>query len=599
MLSTKEEVYHYLEKTSRNFSLRDLRLFTANHISETLNISRNLASQYLNDLVKEKKAVKVNSRPVYFFHRKNVERSAMVVLDTCIFSGLDEFQLKCCRNESRRDFQKAVGHYLSLSTCVEQCKAAMQYPPNGLPILLYGANGTGKSFLSKLMYEYGKNERIIGKDAHYVAVDCTEYAQNLEKFEKKLCGENDGKGWLSKASGGVLFFDEIDRLPSAGQELIYSYLVSGQYRGFREEDKIYESSARLVFATARPPKEALFKALARRIPIVIPVPSLTERTIDEKEEMLVSFLKEEGRRMGVDVSISQNAFHCMMEYPFENNIDELKACIASSCAGAYLEKQQDGIAIRTYHLPEYMLPQLKLEADDQAGRLIHMDSYSKDTSYEQSVQYFQMLLEQHQDYVDGVIKFEDFLAGCQKQVNEYYDYLIFDQKLVNMKISSFEQIINRIFENVGEMYGISLSKKYSYLLARCLDLQLRSDNIIATWQKRNEEEIEALFQELSQNLEKEMAICMRITSLIKQNLDVEVNTLNQIMLILNIKSQNQNISFQETAGIILSHGYSTATSIADAANQIIGKRFSMRLICLWICGARRLQLCWSGISSIL
>ena len=52
------------------------------------------------------------------------------------------------------------------------------------------------------------------------------------------------------------------------------------------------------------------------IPIVIPVPTLHERTADEKEEMLVSFLKAEGRRMGVDVSISQNAFHCMLEFSY-------------------------------------------------------------------------------------------------------------------------------------------------------------------------------------------------------------------------------------------------------------------------------------------
>lgn len=74
------------------------------------------------------------------------------------------------------------------------------------------------------------------------------------------------------------------------------------------------------------------------IPIVIPVPTLHERTADEKEEMLVSFLKAEGRRMGVNVSISQNAFHCMLEFSYENNIDELKTCVTSSCAGAYLEK---------------------------------------------------------------------------------------------------------------------------------------------------------------------------------------------------------------------------------------------------------------------
>ena len=51
MLSTKEEVYGYLEKISRNFSTKELKQFTANDISENLNISRNLASQYLNCLL--------------------------------------------------------------------------------------------------------------------------------------------------------------------------------------------------------------------------------------------------------------------------------------------------------------------------------------------------------------------------------------------------------------------------------------------------------------------------------------------------------------------------------------------------------------------
>ena len=76
MLSTKEEVYGYLEKISRNFSTKELKQFTANDISENLNISRNLASQYLNELVKETRAIKVNSRPVYFFHKRNVEQRA-------------------------------------------------------------------------------------------------------------------------------------------------------------------------------------------------------------------------------------------------------------------------------------------------------------------------------------------------------------------------------------------------------------------------------------------------------------------------------------------------------------------------------------------
>lgn len=97
-----------------------------------------------------------------------------------------------------------MGHYLSLSPCIEQCKAAVQYPPNGLPTLLYGANGTGKSFLSRLMFEYGKNEKVIKADRHYIAVDCAEYAQNTEGFARNLLGEGDGKGWLSRADGGMI-----------------------------------------------------------------------------------------------------------------------------------------------------------------------------------------------------------------------------------------------------------------------------------------------------------------------------------------------------------------------------------------------------------
>ncbi len=126
-------------KISRGYALKDLKYFTANHISESLNISRNLASQYLNELVKEERAIKVNSRPVYFFHKKNVEREAQVALETCVFSGMDDFQRKCRSDENKRDFQKAIGYYLSLSSCIEQCKAAIKYPPNGLPALFNGA----------------------------------------------------------------------------------------------------------------------------------------------------------------------------------------------------------------------------------------------------------------------------------------------------------------------------------------------------------------------------------------------------------------------------------------------------------------------------
>lgn len=571
MVSTKEEVYRYLEQISRDFSMKDLKHFTANDISETLNISRNLASQYLNDLVKESRAIKVNSRPVYFFHKRNVELSAQISFDTCTFSGLDEFMLKTGNRDACKDFQKAIGHYLSLSSCIEQCKAAIHYPPAGLPVLFWGPPGTGKSFLSRLMFEYGKNQHVLGPDARYIEVDCGEYIQDRKKFVRKLWGTDGQKGWLAEADKGMLFLDDIDRLPWESQELLLSYLSSGQYR-IEDTGETKRSEARLVFAASRPPGEALFKGLARRIPIVIPIPALSERTIDEKEEMLISFLRREGRRMGVEVSVSRQAFGCMMDYPFENNIDELKACITSCCASAYMEKSQDGIQIQTYHLPDYILGELKLETDVKDEPLIRISSYSRGSSLDQAVSFFQLILDEYQDFQKGTQTLETMTRAIESHMKDYYDYLIYSQKLVNVRISTYEQLINQIFQSVGETYGFFMSKKYSYLLARCLYIQQRGEHTLSRWMKANQETAEGLMSVISQNLPRESVIMRRIIGLIHQNLDIETDIINQLLLLLGIKSQSQTIPMNLTAGIILSHGYSTASSIADAANQIIGKK---------------------------
>ena len=159
------------------------------------------------------------------------------------------------------------------------------------------------------------------------------------------------------------------------------------------------------------------------------------------------------------------------------------------------------------------------------------------------------------------MSFEELLNRCYRHANDYYDCLIYGRKLVNTKISTYEQLINQIFERTGELYGISLSKKYSYLLARCLYIQLRGDHIITRWQKDNSQAIDSLLVSIRQNLEKESTVAARITGAVKQSLDIEPDSLNQLLLLLNIRSQNQQIRFASTAGIILSHGYSTVCAV--------------------------------------
>ena len=80
--------------------------------------------------------------------------------------------------------------------------------------------------------------------------------------------------------------------------------------------------------------------------------------------MLVSFLKEEGRRMGVDVSISQNAFHCI-EFSYENNIDELKPALPVAVKA--LRKTAMVFYSPAITFRNTCSPPLKLEAEDKTN----------------------------------------------------------------------------------------------------------------------------------------------------------------------------------------------------------------------------------------
>lgn len=72
---TKQMIFDYLVEETGNLQERNLNVYTANYICEKFIISRSLASHYLNELFKEKELIKVNERPVLYFHRKTIQKN--------------------------------------------------------------------------------------------------------------------------------------------------------------------------------------------------------------------------------------------------------------------------------------------------------------------------------------------------------------------------------------------------------------------------------------------------------------------------------------------------------------------------------------------
>ena len=167
-------------------------------ISKALNISRTLASQYLNKMVKAGDLVKIISRPVYYLDKKIIENHFHITLRSQTYEGIEELtRLFDKRLVSNKSFMAAVGYDTTLHYIITQCKAAVRYPPNGVPLLLCGEHGVGKTFFAKLIYEYAKEDGIIPKRANCLWMHYSVISEN------KFCDEDVLFGHVANKDGGT------------------------------------------------------------------------------------------------------------------------------------------------------------------------------------------------------------------------------------------------------------------------------------------------------------------------------------------------------------------------------------------------------------
>lgn len=129
IMEAKEEIYQYIKENHKEG-------VTAQDISEVFEIKRNVASHYLNRLEKEGKLQKGTTRPVCFSVIEKGNRNQKEVGN-----------VESRKMEEKSDvstFSNFIGSNGSMEQIIEKCKAAVNYPVNGLTMIICGASGVGK-----------------------------------------------------------------------------------------------------------------------------------------------------------------------------------------------------------------------------------------------------------------------------------------------------------------------------------------------------------------------------------------------------------------------------------------------------------------------
>ena len=290
------------------------------------------------------------------------------------------------------DMDKFLKRNPSLFHQIEQGKAAILYPGDGMHMLLLGETGVGKSLFADLLHKYGIQSGKLAEASPFIQFNCADYAHNPQLLMSQLFGhvkgaytgaETNKTGLLEKANGGILFLDEIHRLPIEGQEMLFTYIDRGVFRPLGESDTYHHANVLIIGATTEK-KDTLLKTFIRRLPIIIDLPSLRERSIEERHQLFDTFVQQEVDQLGVPMYFSKNALKAFLHYKCELNIGQFKADIRIAFAKSYarfLAVKEDYLRVSSKDLPDYIRAGLLSNA-------AHRQMWSKyEVTNRQAIQY--------------------------------------------------------------------------------------------------------------------------------------------------------------------------------------------------------------------
>lgn len=228
-------------------------------------------------------------------------------------------------------FEDIVGE----SPCIRELRRrAVQIARGDTPVLVWGETGTGKELVVQAIHSASDR-----RDFPFVPQNCAALPESLLEglmfgtAAGGFTGARDRPGLVELASGGTLYLDELDSMPTGLQAKL---LRAIQERKIRRLGDVRERAvdARIIASTSVPPRTAVQSGKLRadlyyRLSVVeLAVPPLRDRK--EDIPLLVDhFLKKHGGP-GKPTRVSPQVMAAFLAYDWPGNVRELEHAILGS-----------------------------------------------------------------------------------------------------------------------------------------------------------------------------------------------------------------------------------------------------------------------------
>ena len=210
---------------------------------------------------------------------------------------------------------------------------ALKYAGSGLPIMILGPSGTGKTSLARLLHD------LSGRPGEFVAINCSAYTEDL--LEAELFGYKKGaftgaaenrKGKLLLADKGTLFLDEIGSMSLKMQTKLLKAIEEKSFYPLGSE-RAETSDFRIISATLEDVQGLIragklrFDFFQRVHGLTIPLRALSQRKGDLFP--LIAFFTRGVKKL----SFTPEARQEILRHDWPGNTRELRKFVELLAAG--------------------------------------------------------------------------------------------------------------------------------------------------------------------------------------------------------------------------------------------------------------------------
>ena len=502
-------------------------------------------------------------------------------------------------NQKNNNLREIIGYHGSLRNQIRQAEAAILYPPHGLHTLILGPSGVGKSFFAEAMYNFAINSSNFNNNAPFIVFNCADYAENPQLLLSQLFGyvkgaftgaSTDKIGIVEKANDGILFLDEVHRLPNEGQEILFHLLDKGKYRRLGETENSRIANVMITAATTEDPESSLLLTFRRRIPMIIDLPSINDRPINERYILIENFFSQEAARVGKEITIKFDVIRSLLLYDCPGNIGQLRSDIQVACAKGFLNSLSDNLAvvIEITDLPDHVPlgissvasrnsisddifnDDLIVNPGDISTHKLRDDRYILPDEIYSKIQEKYYHLEKQglkKDEINKIIwnKMKFDLNRFAKNIES--NTLFPKEELKNIIDEKILRVVENV-TNIAKSYIDNLKENFYYCIAVHLNStfeRLKQGKIIKNSQ----------LDYIKNEYYNEYRVAKILTSEINNSLDIELPDDEVGFIAMYLKTfstMNQKISRVNV--IVLSHGH-VACGMVDVSNKLLGTNLAI------------------------